>query len=163
MPRGYSKNKPSAGPLPPGNSDDLMARYGEGQRRMKRRRKQEPPELTSFDQEHLSLRCYHCDQIFNGPYRGKRVKQNSPEYLRIHDENVMLGGGEQGGISDRTCNKRSCVDKSADDLYAKLGRQYPEHDFTQSRQAYLEEEYQSRRDDTNTYPGGLIDDVEPSL
>ena len=122
----------------------------------------EPREETSFDRQFLSLRCLNCDQIWNGPHTGEIMKIDSPEYHRLQEENRQLGGGIMGGVSDATCNKRSCVDKVGENHYARLREKYPERDFTQNEKDFREEQYQIRRDKLDRFPGGLIEDTPPA-
>lgn len=163
MPRGYSRNKPSVGQLPPGNNDDLMAKHAAGQRRFNQRRHKKPSKDNRYDREFLSARCNWCDTIFQGPHKGERVKLNSPEYYRIERDNKKRlnesGGTTGGGITDLICNKRSCIDESTHQMYMGFQERYPDRDFSEDMGHYLEQQYEERRNNTELYPEGFIDDV----
>lgn len=117
---------------------------------------------TSFDNLGMSLRCIQCEEIWNGPHKGEKIKRFSTESRALQEEGERLGYA-QPGASDGVCGKRSCVEKQSRKMVGELEGMYPGEDFSELEQRMNEEAYDVRRNDKDRYPEGLIDDVEPPL
>lgn len=139
--------------------------------KMKGRRRRElwerqpkPPKPTSYDNIGQSLRCVNCEQIWNGPHKGKTVRRFSTESKAVEEE-AKRNGYLQGGISDGLCNKRSCIEafhhRSVNELRGMFGESG--RDFDELESKMNREQFEEVRRDKDRYPGGLIDDVEPPL
>lgn len=137
----------------------------------KKREKALAASENPFDRNFLSLRCMTCDNIWNGPHAGEVVRIDSQRYHQISEENKRNRARatapdlwkSEGGISDATCNKRSCIDKSAAAHTAEMRSRYPERDWSEYEYAYILDQYAARDAEPERFPGGLIDDVEPPL
>lgn len=139
------------------------------ERRMKRGRKGGAPSLwekkrpappdTSYTRTNLDLRCLSCDRIFNGPHTGEVVKINSKRYHDLQEMNRAANNGESGGVSDATCGRRSCIDKTAEDHYKHMRAKAPDRDFSAAEEDFKLSLYQNARDDRDRFPEGFIDDV----
>ena len=118
---------------------------------------------TQADRDSISMRCYHCNRIFNGPFTGETVRLNSARYREIDRTNEVASNYSGGGISDRVCGRRSCIDKEAGEHVKRMQGRFPDENFDEYVNSFKNSEYEYVKDHPDEYPEGFIDDVEPPL